>query len=119
MGGDIFPASAFEITPVWRNFFESAGLVQFIHRLTAYALLVFGFIVWRRGQKSAHPATRFAFNAVMAALALQVVLGIVTVLYAAPVHIALVHQALAVVLWVLIIRARFLSAYPIAASIRG
>jgi len=45
--------------------------------------------------------------------------GIVTVLYAAPVHIALVHQALAVILWVLILRARYLSAYPIATSLRG
>jgi cytochrome c oxidase assembly protein subunit 15 len=55
----------------------------------------------------------------MAALTLQIVVGIVTVLYAAPVHIALVHQGLAVILWVLILRARYLSAYPIATSLRG
>ena len=104
---------------MWRNFFENAGLVQFIHRMTGYLLAVFAVVVWLRGRKSAHATTRFAFNAVMAALALQVVLGITTVLYAAPVHIALAHQALAVVLWVLILRARFLSAYPIATSLRG
>lgn len=119
MQGQVFPPDAFDITPLWRNFFENAGLVQFIHRMTGYLLAVFGIVVWLRGRKSAHATTRFAFNAVMAALALQIALGITTVLYAAPVHIALMHQALAVILWVLILRARFLSAYPIATSLRG
>ena len=119
MQGQFFPPDAFNITPGWRNFFENPGLVQFIHRMTGYLLFAFGIVVWLRGRKSAHPNTRFAFNAVMAVLALQVIVGITTVLYAAPVHIALVHQALAVVLWVLILRARFLSAYPIATSLRG
>lgn len=119
MQGQFFPPDAFDLTPVWRNFFENAGLVQFIHRMTGYLLAVFGIVVWMRGRRSAHATTRFAFNAVMAAVALQIVLGITTVLYAAPVHIALTHQALAVVLWVLILRARFLSAYPVATSLRG
>ena len=119
MGGQWFPASAFTFEPAWRNFFESPGLVQFIHRVTGYLLLLFGVIVWLRGRKSAHANTRFAFNVVMSVLALQVVLGIVTVLYGAPWHIAITHQILAVILWVAILRARFLSAYPIATSIRG
>lgn len=119
MQGQVFPPDAFSIEPAWRNFFENPGLVQFIHRVTGYLLLVFGIVVWLRGRTSAHAGTRFAFNAVMAALVLQIAVGITTVLYAAPVHIALVHQALAVILWVLILRARFLSQYPIATSLRG
>jgi len=55
----------------------------------------------------------------MIALVAQVVLGIATVLYVAPWQIAIVHQFLAVILWVLILRARFLSAYPLAQSVRG
>ncbi|MCV3270896.1 heme A synthase [Roseobacter sinensis] len=119
MGGQLFPASAFVFEPMWRNFFESPGLVQFIHRVTGYLLALFAIIVWLRGRKSAHAATRFAFNAVLAAVALQIVIGIGTVLYGAPVHIALVHQLMAVILWVLILRARFLSGYPLATSLRG
>ena len=119
MGGDFFPASAFTFEPIWRNFFESPGLVQFMHRITGYLLAIFAVVVWLRGRKSSHPATRFAFNAVISAMALQIVLGIVTVLYAAPAHIAIVHQAMAVILWVLILRARFLSGYPVASSLRG
>ncbi|MEL6449767.1 MAG: heme A synthase [Pseudomonadota bacterium] len=119
MGGQVFPATAFVFEPFWRNFFESPGLVQFIHRVTGYLLFAFAVVVWLRGRRSAHARTRFAFNAVMAAMALQIVLGIVTVLYGAPWQIAILHQFLAVVLWALILRARFLTAYPIATSIRG
>lgn len=119
MAGAFLPPYPFELEPVWRNFFENAGLVQFMHRMSGYLLFVFGVIVWLRGRKSAHATTRFAFNLVFAVLSLQIVWGILTVLYAAPVHIALVHQALAVVLWVLILRARFLSGYPVATSLRG
>jgi len=119
MQGQFFPPDAFNLSPGWRNFFENPGLVQFMHRMSGYLLFIFAVVVWLRGRKSAHLTTRFAFNAVMAAMSLQILLGISTVLYAAPVHIALLHQALAVVVWVLILRARFLSAYPIPTSVRG
>ena len=118
MGGQIIPPDPFMIEPLWKNFFENPGLVQFIHRVSGYLLLAFGIVVWLRGRNSAHPRTQFAFNAVFAALLLQMVLGIVTVLYAAPWQIAILHQLMAVCLWVLILRARFLSAYPIATSIK-
>ncbi|WP_146345423.1 heme A synthase [Falsiphaeobacter marinintestinus] len=119
MGGQVIPPDPMLLEPAWRNFFENPGLVQFIHRVSGYLLLAFGVVVWMRGRASAHPNTRFAFNAAFAALLLQVVLGIVTVVYAAPLHIAIVHQLLAVVVWVAILRARFLSAYPQVTSVRG
>ncbi|MFK7764092.1 MAG: heme A synthase [Roseobacter sp.] len=119
MGGQWFPASALTLEPLWRNFFESPGLVQFMHRVTGYLLLLFTVVVWLRGRRSSHPRTRFAFNTVLAAMLLQAVLGVVTVIYGAPAHIAIVHQALAVIVWILILRARFLSGYPISTSVRG
>ncbi|MEK0163449.1 heme A synthase [Phaeobacter sp. JH18-32] len=118
MGGQILPPQPFMLEPLWTNFFENPGLVQFIHRVSGYLLLAFGVVVWLRGRGSAHPRTRFAFNAVFAALLLQMVLGIVTVLYAAPWQVAILHQLMAVCLWVLILRARYLSGYPIATSIK-
>ncbi|MBL9048244.1 MAG: heme A synthase, partial [Tabrizicola sp.] len=39
-------------------------------------------------------------------------------LTAAQVHVAITHQIGAVILWVLILRARHLSLYPVAGSIR-
>jgi heme a synthase len=119
MAGGFFPPAPFELTPLWRNFFEDDGLVQFMHRMAGYLLFAFGIVVWLRARKSPNAATRLAFNAVLAVMALQVVLGIVTVLYSAPVHIAIVHQLGAVALWVLILRGRFLAQYPLPQSLRG
>jgi heme a synthase len=119
MAGGFFPPAPFELTPLWRNFFEDDGLVQFMHRTAGYLLFAFGIVVWLRARKSPNAATRLAFNAVLAIMTLQVVLGIVTVLYSAPVHIAIVHQLGAVALWVLILRGRFLAQYPLPQSLRG
>ncbi len=119
MGGQIIPPDPFLFEPLWKNFFENPGLVQFIHRICAYLLFAFGVVVWLRGRKSAHKITQFAFNFVFAALLLQLALGVMTVVYAAPVHAAISHQIVAILLWVLILRARFLSGYPVATSIKG
>ncbi len=119
MGGQVFPPDALVLEPAWRNLFENPGLVQFIHRIIGYLVFAFGIIVWLRGRRSAHGTTRFAFNAMVAVMILQVVLGIVTVLYGAPWQVAILHQLVAIVLWVAILRARFLAAYPNPTSIRG
>ena len=58
------------------------------------------------------------FGLVMAVLSVQIVLGIVTVLYVAPWQLAILHQLMAVLIWVLILRARFLSFYPVVQSVR-
>jgi heme a synthase len=125
MNGQFFPADAFYVPdgqggslPVWHAFFENPGLVQFIHRMSGYLLFAFGVVVWLRGRKSAHGVTRGAFNAVMAMLVAQMALGIAAVLTAAHVHVAITHQIGAVILWVLILRARHLAQYPVAGSIR-
>lgn len=119
MAGAFLPPFPFELEPVWRNFFENAGLVQFMHRIAGYLLLLFGIMVWLRARKSPNTDTRFRFNAVMAMLLIQMVLGIVTVLYMAPWHIAIVHQVGAVILWVLILRGRFAAGYPVEQKIKG
>ena len=119
MGGQLLPPDPFLLTPFWSNFFENPGLVQFIHRCVGYLLFAFGIVVVLRGRKSAHAHTKTAFTAAFVALCAQVVLGIYTVVTAAPWQVAIAHQLLAIILFVLILRARFLAAYPIAKSIRG
>lgn len=119
IGGQLTPPKPFMFEPLWRNFFENPGLVQFVHRCVGYLLFAFGVFVWLKGRKSANPATRAAFNAVFIALTGQIVLGISTVMTGAPWQVAIVHQVVAVALWVLILRARFLSGYPLPQSIRG
>lgn len=121
MNGEFFPSNAFYVPDggaVWRAFFENEGMVQFLHRMSGYLLFVFGLVVWNRGRKSPHMATRRAFDWVAVMLFGQVVLGIAAVLTAAHLHVALTHQIGSVLLWVLILRARHLAQYPVAGSIR-
>ena len=119
MGGEVFPSAAFVIDPLWRNFFENPGLVQFIHRTAGYLLLILGAVVWLRGRRSANRGVVAGVNLMMLALVAQIVLGVVTVYNAAPWPLALGHQFLAVVLWVAILRARFVAQYPPQQSLRA
>lgn len=125
MGDSFFPADAFHVPdgqggtlPLWHAFFENPGLVQFMHRMAGYLLLVFGLVVWLRGRRSAYGSTRFAFHMVGLMLLAQAGLGIAAALTAAHLHVAITHQIGAILLWVLILRARYLSQYPVAGSIR-
>lgn len=119
MAGGFLPPDMMGLEPVWRNFFENDGTVQFMHRIAGYIVFAFGLLVWTRARASANTSTRFAFNLVLAVMSLQVVIGILTVMYSAPWHIAIVHQLGAVVLWVVILRGRFVAQYPHPQSIRG
>lgn len=118
MGGGFFPPEPFTLTPVWRNFFEDAGLVQFMHRMWGYALAIYAIVVWQQARGSGNGKTRFAFNVVLALMALQILIGIVTVLYQAQVHVAITHQLIGVLLWLAILRARFLTRFPLPQSVR-
>jgi heme a synthase len=122
MGDTFFPADAFYVPgngATWRAFFENPGLVQFMHRMVGYLLLAYGIIVWLRSRRSSYADTRAAFTLAGLMLLVQAGLGIVTALYAAPLHLGLTHQFGAVVLWVLVLRARHRARYPIVGSVRG
>ena len=119
MAGGVLPPDMMGLSPWWRNFFENPGTVQFIHRVSGYLLVILAALVWLRSRRSANAVTRGAVTAALAVLLLQTVLGIATVLYIAPWQLAIAHQFLAIVLWVLLLRARFQSLYPRTQSIRG
>ncbi len=119
MAGGFIPPYPFDLEPVWRNFFENAGLVQFLHRMAGYALFIFGIVLWRAARRSPNSGTRGAFTVLLGVMVLQMLLGIFTVLYGAPLEIAIIHQFGAVALWVLILRARFYAGYPTPDTLRG
>lgn len=118
MAGGITPPDMWVLEPVWRNLFENDGTVQFIHRVAGYVLLLALVYGWLRGRRSGKTATASAFAAVLAMGLVQTVLGIVTVMNSAPWHLAILHQFGAVVLIVLVVRARHRAAYPLPQSVR-
>lgn len=112
MGGEVFPSGAFAFQPTWTNFLENPALVQFNHRLLGYVLVILGIVSWVRARASALGDIRRAFMGVSHALLVQLALGVATLLTGVPWQIAILHQLMAVALFVLIIRARFIAQYP-------
>jgi cytochrome c oxidase assembly protein subunit 15 len=85
----------FADAPLWRNFFENTLTVQFDHRMLAYAIWLCALahaIDVGRARKGLALAGALAL---LVALTLQAALGIWTLLAAAPLPVALLHQAMA------------------------
>ena len=82
--------------PWWRNLFENTLTVQFEHRMTAYALLAIALLhaldaIVSRAGAAARGALWLA-----AAVTLQALLGILTLINQVPLALALSHQAVAI-----------------------
>jgi len=103
MNGRLIPTGLFEMSPVWHNFFENIVTVQFDHRVMATLLFLIIPTFWYKTGKLAadnkiHPLARTSIHLMLAALALQVTLGISTLLLVVPVALAAAHQAGAILL---------------------
>lgn len=94
MDGRLVPTGYDALSPWWLNWFETIEAVQFNHRLLA-TLLLFGALAlawwsWRRRPGSALGCDLLLLAA---AVLLQYVLGIATLLAAVPVWLGALHQA--------------------------
>ena len=100
--------------PWWRNLFENALTVQFDHRMTAYALFLLA--LWHAIDASRARAGAAVVNGawlLFAAIMVQAVLGILTLLGQVPLPLALTHQAVAIVVLTLaVLQAELLSREP-------
>jgi cytochrome c oxidase assembly protein subunit 15 len=114
--GALIPSAArlFFEEPWWRNLFDSTLTVQFEHRMTAYTLFVVAVLHAIDAVRSrAGPAAVTGAMALAAVIALQAVLGILTLLHQVPILLALAHQAVAIVVLMLaILQAERLARQP-------
>lgn len=119
MNGEFLPSESFDYVPLWRNLFENPALVQFNHRMLGYGLMIVGLFAWFKSRGEAHHKVRIGFKAVMLMLFIQMLLGIFTVIYAAPWHFAIVHQIGAIFVMLLILQTLFAATFPSEQSVRG
>ena len=112
--GPWFAARLWYEDPWWRNLFENALTVQFDHRMTAYALFLLALVHAVDATRSRAPAA--VINGawlLFAAIMVQAVLGILTLLHQVPLELALSHQAVAIVVLTLaVLQAELLSREP-------
>jgi len=104
MNGHFVPDEMWLVEPWWMNFFSNMATVQFDHRMIAWALLALIPTFWWQARAAAKsPQAQRALGVMIGWLAVQVALGISTLLLKVPVALAAAHQAGAMVLFGIVI----------------
>jgi cytochrome c oxidase assembly protein subunit 15 len=106
------------LEPAWRNLFENVLTVQFNHRIGAYvlwiAVVLHAIDVQRSLRGYAPPRVAMLLAA---AVTLQAVFGILTLLYRVPIGLGLLHQGMAVIVLLLaVVHAERLATRSVARS---
>ncbi len=91
------------LSPLWTNLFENVTTVQFLHRMTAYGLLLAALVNLATCAMQGNGATLHRAMALAGMVLLQAGVGIVTLLLAVPLWAGLLHQACAMVVLALAI----------------
>jgi cytochrome c oxidase assembly protein subunit 15 len=98
MDGNFIPPfeQLFPAAPYWKNFFENVMTIQFTHRMVAYLLFSVALLHSLDAQRSGPFPSALRGAVLFALVTAQAMLGIVTLLWSAPLWLSLLHQAGAV-----------------------
>ena len=99
MNGEWIHSSVYSMTPMWLNFIEGMGGVQFVHRILA--IVIFGLILfmWGKGRFLQFSGKQSRILSLLIIVAIvQTLLGIFTLLSSVTIWLALLHQTGAFIL---------------------
>ena len=83
----------FDEHPFYKNLIENPSGVQFIHRTIAYFVIIIVLFVWETARRmELSKSQRRASNFMLTVVFVQFLLGIITILYAVPVTMGVLHQ---------------------------
>lgn len=91
MGEGFIPPGIFALEPIWHNFVDNAVTVQFDHRIGAYILMSITLLFFWQARGEAQKV-KVASLFFLLAVALQMLLGIITLLFEVPVFWGTAHQ---------------------------
>jgi len=95
MGEEWFPSGTPMVSPFLANFADNPVVVQFVHRWLAFVVAgvaaALALAAWSAG-------ARLAATALLAALLIQIQLGVLTLISGVEIHVAAAHQAMAALL---------------------
>ena len=92
MGSTYFPNDSNLVNLFKLSAFNDPSLVQFIHRNLAYIILIFYIFILVKIYKNKISNLYFAVNILGVLLIIQIILGILTILYDAQIVLASMHQ---------------------------
>jgi cytochrome c oxidase assembly protein subunit 15 len=95
MNGSLVPPEIMLLTPWWTNFFYNMATVQFDHRVGAWLLAFAVPMLWWQVRRTPGlpPRARAGAHLLLAMLAVQIALGILTLVHVVPLPLAALHQA--------------------------
>ncbi len=100
MNGSLAPPDLMRLDPWYENFLHNPSSIQFLHRAIAWILIALVPALWIRVRRSTSvPQARLASNWMLTAFAVQISLGIATLLTVVAWPLAAAHQAVAVLLY--------------------
>ena len=112
MSGKLFPSEYWSLEGPVENLLANPATVQFNHRVLAYLLFGLGCFTFFQSRKNPIFFVKRIHSLLLIILTGQVLLGIVTVLSGSQYQFAIVHQLLALILWLMVIWVRFETAFP-------
>ncbi len=93
MGTKFIPETVTSFDPFYKNLIENPSGVQFIHRTIAYLAVIIVLFTWETIRKmELTKLQRRASNFMLGVVFVQFLLGIITILYAVPVTMGVLHQ---------------------------
>lgn len=105
MGNHWIADSAFSFSPIWKDMIENNATIQFIHRTIGWIILFFTITIFYLSKSVINITQKNSLKYLLAMVFVQFVLGVLTLVYLVPISIASMHQAGAVILLVLTLKA--------------
>src|SRR6185503_14141340 len=86
MNGHLVPPEILMLEPWWKNFLYNMATVQFVHRSIGWLLIILVPLFWLRARAAPLASQQgLACHVLLATLALQVALGVTTLLLSVPI----------------------------------
>ena len=92
MEGRWFPVGAWHFIPEWRNLIDNPILVQWIHRILGWSLLICSIISYFLFRKKLFPSLEKGFLVLVTFVSIQFLFGALTLLTRVVLPLAVIHQ---------------------------
>ena len=91
--GEFLHFTAYTLEPLYKNWIENPSGIQFIHRTTAYIVVLLIFLIWRKSKTfTLTPQQQNGVNALVILVIVQFVLGVFTIILQVPLWLGVAHH---------------------------
>ncbi|AUS03992.1 COX15/CtaA family protein [Pseudotamlana carrageenivorans] len=91
--GKFIHYTVYVLDPFYKNLIENPSGIQFIHRILAFVVVLFIFLIWKKSEKHTLTALqKQGVNSLLFLVLLQFALGVLALIYQVPLWLGVAHQ---------------------------